>query len=157
MRPPPEQERSAGDRTPSSGGEPGRVEVRVRYAETDQMGRAYHTHYLVWCEVGRTDLMRGLGTSYAELEERGVFLPVSGLEVDYRRPAEYEDRVRVTTTVERVRSRSVSFRYDLHRRPGGELLARARTELVCVGSGGRLRRLPDDVRRLLAGRTGGAS
>lgn len=146
----PDQPRSR--RRPGSAGSPGRVEVRVRYAETDQMGRAYHTHYLVWCEVGRTELMRSLGTSYGELEERGVFLPVSDLEVSFRRAAEYEDLVRVTTEVERLRSRSVTFAYDLHRQPGEELLARARTELVCVDADGALRRLPDDVREALRDR-----
>ena len=128
------------------------MEVRVRYAETDQMGRAYHAHYVVWCEVGRTDLMRGLGTSYGELEERGVYLPVSNLEVSFRRAAEYEDRVRITTDVETVRSRSVTFDYELHRLPDGELLARARTELVCVNGDGAPRRLPDGVLELLRGR-----
>lgn len=144
-------------RRASSGSErtPGEVEVRVRYAETDRMGRAYHTHYLVWCEVGRTRLMRSLGTSYRELEDRGVFLPVSDLEVSYRRGAEYEDLVRVTTSVERVRSRTVTFGYELHRQPGGELLARVRTELVCVDADGAPRRLPDRVRSLLAGWAGG--
>ncbi len=138
-----------------SGRTPEEVEVRVRYAETDRMGRAYHTHYLVWCEVGRTRLMRSLGTSYRELEDRGVFLPVSDLEVSFRRAAEYEDLVRVATSVERVRSRTVTFGYELRRRPGGELLARARTELVCVDADGAPRRLPERVRSLLAGRAGG--
>lgn len=140
IRPPPSR---------GSSGEPGQVEVRVRYAETDQMGRAYHTHYLVWCEVGRTELMRSLGTSYGELEERGVYLPVSDLEVSFRRAAEYEDLVRITTEVERVRSRSVTFAYHLHRQPDGELLARARTELVCMNGEGTPRRLPDGVLEVL--------
>ncbi len=130
-------------------GEPGQAEVRVRYAETDQMGRAYHAHYVVWCEVARTDLMRGLGTSYGDLEERGIYLPVSDLEISFRRAAEYEDRVRITTEVERVRSRSVTFGYELHRQPEEELLARARTELVCVNADGAPRRLPDRVRQVL--------
>lgn len=150
------RDRRQARRAPGSSGEPGQVEVRVRYAETDQMGRAYHTHYLVWCEVGRTRLMRSLGTSYGELEDRGIFLPVSDLEVSFRRAAEYEDRVRVTTTVQRVRSRSVTFGYELHREPDGELLARARTELVCVDADGSPRRLPDEVRQPLAKREAGA-
>lgn len=132
----------------------GRVDVRVRYAETDQMGRAYHTHYLVWCEVGRTRLMRRLGTSYRDLEERGIFLPVSDARISYRRAAEYEDRVRITTEVERVRSRTVTFGYELHRRPDGELLATARTELICVDGDGRPRRMPRGLRGLLDERAG---
>lgn len=135
---------------------PGRVEVRVRYAETDQMGRAYHAHYVVWCEVGRTELMLSLGTSYGELEERGVYLPVSDLEISFRHAAEYEDVVRITTEVDRVRSRSVTFAYRLHRLPDGDLLARARTELVCVNADGTPRRLPERVRELLEERAGGS-
>lgn len=118
------------------------------------MGRAYHAHYVVWCEVGRTDLMRGLGTSYGDLEERGIYLPVSDLEISFRRAAEYEDRVRITTEVERVRSRSVTFGYELHRQPGGELLARARTELVCVNADGAPRRIPDCLREALREQAG---
>lgn len=133
-------------------GAAGRVDVRVRYAETDQMGRAYHAHYLVWCEVGRTRLMERLGTGYGDLEERGIFLPVSDARISYRRAAEYEDRVRITTEVERVRSRTVTFGYELHRRPEGTLLARARTELICVDGGGRPRRMPEELRSLLAER-----
>lgn len=109
------------------------------------MRRAYHAHYAVWCEVGRTDLMRGIGTSYAELEEDGIYLPVSELEISYRSAAEYEDLVRVTTRVERLRSRAVTFAYDLHRLPDERLLAEARTELVCVDGEGSLRRIPGAI------------
>lgn len=125
------------------------MEIRVRYAETDQMGRAYHTHYLVWCEVGRTRLLEGRGSSYASLEERGVFLPVSRLDARYHRAARYEDKVRVITRVERLRSRSVRFGYRLHRLPEEELLAEVSTELVCVDREGKPRRLPTEVREAL--------
>lgn len=129
----------------------GTVEVRVRYAETDQMGRAYHTHVLVWCEVGRTRLLSEHGPSYRELEERGVYLPVSRLEVRYHGAARYEDRVEVRTVVERIRSRAVSFRYGVSRASDGELLAEVRTDLVCVDGAGRPIRLPEDVRLALRG------
>lgn len=150
-------EEARSHRSSGSVEDPGQVDVRVRYAETDQMGRAYHTHYLVWCEMGRTRLMRSLGTSYGELEERGIYLPVSDLEVSFRGAAEYEDLVRVTTTVVRVRSRSVTFAYELHRQPEGELLARARTELVCVDGDGAPRRMPDPLRGVLLDRAGRTS
>jgi acyl-CoA thioester hydrolase len=127
----------------------GTIDVRVRYAETDQMGRAYHTHVLVWCEVGRTRLLSERGPSYRELEERGVYLPVSRLEVRYHGAARYEDRVEVHTTVERIRSRAVSFRYGVRRASDGELLAEVWTELVCVDDDGRPIRLPEDVRLAL--------
>ena len=60
------------------------IEFRVRYAETDQMGVVYHANYLVWCEMGRTDLMRQLGTTYAEMERRGVYLAVSEVRIRFR-------------------------------------------------------------------------
>ena len=125
------------------------VEVRVRYAETDQMGRAHHVHHLVWCEAARTAWLRERGASYAELESRGVLLPVSRVSVDYRRPVRYDETVRVETWPEAVRSRSVTFRYALRRPPDGELLAEAETELVCVDGEDRIRRMPDDLRTLL--------
>lgn len=127
----------------------GHVEFRVRYAETDQMGRAHHGHYLAWCELGRTALMRERGVSYAELETRGTLLPVTRAEIEYRRAVGFDERVRVETEVEAVRSRGVRFRYGVYRADDGTLLARARTELVCTDAAGRPRRLPDDVRRAL--------
>ena len=65
--------------------------LRVRYAETDRMGVVYHANYLVWFEVGRTDLLRGLGWTYREMEESGVMLPVIEAHCEYRRPARYDD------------------------------------------------------------------
>ncbi|MFQ5888855.1 MAG: acyl-CoA thioesterase [Gemmatimonadota bacterium] len=127
----------------------GRVEVRVRYAETDQMRRAHHGAYVVWCELGRTALMRESGISYAELERRGILLPVSRLEVEYRRGAEYEELVAVETRVSAVRSRSVTFLYDVLRSSDGELLARASTDLVCTDVAGRPRRMPAELRKAL--------
>lgn len=128
----------------------GSVEIRVRYAETDRMGRAHHSHYLAWCELGRTSLMRERGVPYADLERDGVLLPVTRAELEYRRGADFDERVRVDTWVERVRSRGVAFRYGVFRVEDGALLARIRTELVCTDRTGRPRRLPDDVRSALA-------
>ncbi len=108
--------------------------VRVRYAETDQMGVAYHAHYLVWCEVGRTDLIRHLGAPYRELEEGGLRLAVVDAAVRYHAPARYDDVVRVETRVERVRSRGVNFAYRLVREePAPETrLATATTHLIAL-------------------------
>ncbi|MEJ2370015.1 MAG: acyl-CoA thioesterase, partial [Gemmatimonadales bacterium] len=107
-------------------GSPHSVEVTVRYAETDQMGRAHHGVYVVWCELGRTSMMRERGASYAEMERSGVLLPVTRLEVEYRAAAYYEETVRIETRVEAARSRSVTFAYEIIG-PGERLLARART------------------------------
>ena len=127
----------------------GTTEVRVRYAETDQMGRAHHRHYLVWCELGRTTLMRERGVSYAELERGGLWLPVSRVEVEYRIPVEYDELIRIHTRVERVRSREVVFAYRIARASDDATLARARTALVCTDARGRPHRFPEAVKRQL--------
>ena len=133
----------------TTGGQPPHpVEVTVRYAETDQMGRAHHGVYVVWCELGRTSMMRERGVSYAELERNGVLLPVTRLDVEYRHAAYYEETVRIETRVSEVRSRSVTFAYQVYG-PGDRLLARARTELTCTDRDGRVRRLPAEVRSAL--------
>lgn len=121
------------------------VSIRVRYAETDQMGRAHHAHYLVWCELGRTHLMRERGLAYSELERSGIFLPVARAEIDYRAGVGYDDEVRVETRIDEVRSRSVVFGYRLFRALDDRLIASGRTKLVCTDGKGRLQRLPDHV------------
>lgn len=125
--------------------------VRVRYAETDQMGMAYHAHYLVWCEIGRTELIRSLGTPYAELERRGVRLTVVDAAIRYTAAARYDDLLRIVTRIERVRSRSVTFAYQIERsEPGpGALLARATTRLIALGADGRPRAIPAAVAEAL--------
>ena len=122
---------------------------RVRYGETDQMGFAYHPNYLVWCEIGRTEHMRALGVPYAELERRGWFLAVAEASVRYGAPARYDDRVRVETWVEAVKSRAITFGYEIHRTdPEPARLARASTTLISMDTRGRSRTLPPDVLEL---------
>ena len=112
------------------------------------MGRAHHGVYVVWCELGRTSMMRERGVSYAELERNGVLLPVTRLEVEYRAAAHYEETVRIETRVEAARSRSVRFAYEIIG-PGERLLARARTDLACIDGEDRPRRIPHEVREAL--------
>ncbi|MGD8496349.1 MAG: thioesterase family protein [Gemmatimonadales bacterium] len=129
---------------------PGSVtEIRVRYAETDQMGRAHHGAYVTWFELGRTEMMRQHGVSYAALERRGVLLPVVRLEVDYLAAVAYEELLEVHTRLAEVRSRRVRFAYRVVTAEG-RTAAEGATVLVCMGSDGRPRRLPDDVRDALA-------
>jgi acyl-CoA thioester hydrolase len=137
---------------------PGSVtEVRVRYAETDQMGRAHHMSYVAWFELGRTEMMRQNGLSYADMERRGVLLPVVRLEVDYLGSIGYEDLINVHTTVADVRSRRVQFDYRVVSQEGDQLLAEATSVLICMGRDGRPRRMPEDIRialdRLMLSRT----
>ena len=129
----------------------GSVEVRVRYAETDQMGRAHHRHYLVWCELGRTTLMRDRGISYAELERSGIMLPVARADLEYRAPVEYDEVVRIETRVERVRSRDIVFAYRMVRGDDGRLVALAKTTLVSTDRSGTPVRLPEETRSALSG------
>jgi acyl-CoA thioester hydrolase len=125
------------------------IEFRVRYAETDQMGVVYHTNYLVWCEMGRTDLIRRLGTSYADLEARGTFLAVSEARVRFRAPTRYDDMVRVRTRLTRLRSRGVSFAYWVEDVKTGTVLAEAETDLICLDRAGSPRKLSPEVREVL--------
>lgn len=127
------------------------LELRVRYAETDQMGVVYHTNYLVWCEIGRTELIRALtGASYAELEARGVGLAVSELSIRYHGAARYDNRIRIRTTLSDARSRSVTFDYLITNAERGERLASARTVLVSLDESGKPVMLPPDLRTRLA-------
>lgn len=129
-------------------------EVRVRYAETDQMGVAYHANYLVWCEVGRTDFIRALGVTYAEMERRGVMLAVSEASLRFHASARYDDVVRIETRLAAVRSRLVTFEYHLSRvGEDGSLarLATGRTELISLGTDGRPVTLPPEFRTMLEG------
>jgi acyl-CoA thioester hydrolase len=124
------------------------VEFRVRYAETDQMGFAHHSNHLVWCEIGRTDLIRRLYRSYAEIEREGVLLAVSDASVRYHASARYDDLVRVDTSVESVRSRQVTFAYLISRvndDGSATRLASARTTLIALDAAGAPRTLPPAI------------
>jgi acyl-CoA thioester hydrolase len=125
------------------------IEVRVRYAETDQMGVVYHANYLVWCEIGRTDLIRQLGTSYADLERNGVGLAVIDASVRYHSAARYDDLIRVRTVISDVRSRAVTFDYTIEDATSGLRLASARTTLAPLSKEGKLVVLPGEMRKLL--------
>jgi acyl-CoA thioester hydrolase len=125
------------------------VDLRVRYAETDQMGVVYHANYLAWCEVGRTELIRRRGRSYAEIERLGVGLAVSDASLRYHAPARYDDLIRVTTTLTDVRSRSMTFDYLIVNADRGTKLVTASTTLIGLDQDGRIARLPDALRETL--------
>ena len=124
-------------------------EFRVRYSETDQMGVVYHAEYLVWCEVGRTDFIRGLGLPYAEWEKRGTALAVAEATIRYHAPARYDDVVHVETRLVDVRSRAITFEYLIRNGESQERLATARTLLVSLDPSGKPIPIPADVRALL--------
>lgn len=86
--------------------------VRVRYGETDQMGFVYYGVYAQYYEVGRVEAMRSLGFSYKEMEEAGVLMPVINLNIHYKKPAKYDDEVRIVTTVKEMPSVRITFHYE---------------------------------------------
>lgn len=97
--------------------------VRVRYKETDQMGIAHHANYLVWFEIGRTDLCRATGFPYNEIEARGYILVVTEIGCRYRTPYRYDDEVLIRTSVSEAASRAMRFAYELYDGNGVQLHA----------------------------------
>jgi acyl-CoA thioester hydrolase len=125
------------------------VLVRVNYSETDQMGVAYHARYLVWLDVARCEYLRQTGLSYRDLEGSGCHLVVGEVVIRYRRPARYDDLLRVRCWVRDVASRRVVFGYAVEHAENGQLLATATVALLPLDAGMALRRLPDDIARRL--------
>ena len=124
--------------------------IRVRYAETDQMGIAHHAEYLAWFEVGRTDLLRQSGMTYRELEAGGVRLPVIGASVRYLRPAFYDDLLEVRTELAEIGGARMGFQYEVRRSGTEGPLATGSTEHATVDAQGRPRRMPESLRRTFA-------
>jgi len=128
--------------------EPYRHHLRVRYAETDQMGRAHHGSYVLYLEDARTRMMAACGCSYAELEKRGFGLVVREVNLRYRAAAFYDDELEVRTWVGALRGASVAIDYAVVRSSDGVLVADGRTHLACVDLAAEpptVRPLPDDV------------
>lgn len=109
------------------------------------MGVAYHGHYLVWCELARTEHMRRLGVRYRDMEATGVRLAVSEAQLRYLRPARYDDLLRVTAWLAEAGSRRVVFGYRVERAEDGALLCTAETALVSLDVSGRTSRLPAEA------------
>jgi len=105
--------------------------VRVRYAETDQMGIVYYGIYTQYFEVGRVEALRELGMSYREMEEAGTMLPVKHLEVNYHRSAKYDDLLKIRSTISELPGVRIAFDHEIFNEQD-ELLATGRVELVFV-------------------------
>lgn len=119
--------------------------VRVNYSEIDQMGVVYHSRYVVWLDVARTEHLRRTGLSYRELEAMGYRLVVGELSLRYRRPARYDDPVRIRCWVRERASRRVTFGYALEHADTGELLVTATTAMMVLDTRMSPTRLPPDV------------
>jgi acyl-CoA thioester hydrolase len=126
------------------------TEVRVRYAETDQMGIAHHANYLIWFEVGRSDLCRARGFSYKEMEENDdALMVVAESYVRYKSPAFYEDVLTIRTSVTEIRSRSIRFNYEIYRPSDSALLAEGETLHLVTDRNQKVRTIPEIYRRSL--------
>jgi acyl-CoA thioester hydrolase len=136
----------------ADGNERGHVtRVRVRYAETDRMGIAWHGRYLEWYETGRTELMRSVGCPYVEVEDHdGIQFPVVEVGSRHLAPARYDDVVEIRTRLTRIRGARVRFEYTLVRERDGMTLALGFTEHASVRKDGRPTRLPSGLRERLA-------
>lgn len=121
------------------------IQLRVRYAETDQMGIAHHSHYLVWCEDARTAFMRDSGVSYREMEAQGLLLAVTEASVRYRAPARYDDLLQVDCWVRERNRRKVVFGYAMYRAGETQCLASAQTSLMALDSRHGLSSIPPGV------------
>jgi acyl-CoA thioester hydrolase len=124
--------------------------VRVRYAETDQMGVVYYANYLVWFEVGRTDLLRTNGWSYREMEVDGYSLPVIEAQCTYKASATYDDEIEVRTAGGMVSPVRLKFTYEIVRSADQAVLATGSTVHATLDRAGRPCRLPERVRGLFA-------
>ncbi len=133
----------------------GEARVRVRYAETDQMGVVYHANYLVWFEVGRVELMRERGLNYRELEaEEGCRIVVVEVTARYKAPARYDDELIVQTRVVMVRGPVIRFGYRIVRAEDGLLLCEGETVHVVLGRDMKRRAIPKRYAEVLGAAAG---
>ena len=119
------------------------ISIRVRYPEVDAMGYLHHSRYFQYFEMGRVELLRSIGHSYAELERQGVFFVVVKVECRFKAPARYDEELILTTRVVRQAHVRIDHAYELRR--GETLLAEAATTIACVGRDGQLQQIPSSL------------
>ncbi len=125
--------------------------VRVRYVETDQMGIAYHSNFLVWFEVGRVELLRQLGFAYKDMEAQdGCFIAVVDARCRYKSPARYDDELTVRTRLKNVRGSLIHFHYEVERVADRALLAEGETTHIVTDSKLQKRSLPEKYSAVFA-------
>jgi acyl-CoA thioester hydrolase len=122
--------------------------IRVRYAETDQMGRVYYANYFTWFEIGRVELCRQLGFDYKHMEiEDDSFLVVAKAFCRYKRPAHFDDLLLIRTRVAESKRRTVLFTYEILNQASGEIIATGETLHVICDRQGRFKSLPEKYRK----------
>jgi acyl-CoA thioester hydrolase len=118
------------------------TQIRVRYAETDRMGLLHHANYLVYFEQARTDLLRGIGVTYKEMEDQGFFLVVAKAEIKFKSPAHYDDVLTIRTTLVKASPVRLEHKYEVFD-PAGKLITEGQTTLACVDRDGKLQAMPE--------------
>ena len=119
------------------------VPVRVRYADTDRMGIVYYGTYPQYFEIGRSEFMREKGFTYRQFEEMGYHLVVTGIDIKYYNAATYDDLLTVRTSIAEVKSRGLTFHYQIYK--DGAIIVKGHTKHVCVDGGRKTVRIPPDV------------
>jgi len=119
------------------------ITFRVRYPECDPMGVLHHSVFLQYFEMGRIELLRQLGHSYADLERAGLFFVVVKVQVNYRAPARFDEELTLTTRIERQTHVRIDHAYDLKR--GDTLIADAKTTVACVDGRGQVQLIPESL------------
>lgn len=122
---------------------------RVRYAETDRMGYVYYGNYAAWFEVGRVELLRSLGTSYRDLEDRGILLPVRDFSVRYHRPVLYDENVKLITHLAAVENARISFDYELFNEAGDKATTASATLVFVHKDTGKPMAIPEELSKVL--------
>lgn len=125
--------------------------IRVRYAETDRMGVAYHSRFIEWFEVARTEFLREAGIPYTDWEAKGYGLPVTEVHVHYHRPARYDDELTLITTLTELNTASMVAACEVRRDDEPQPLAGGWVKLALVGPNGRPARFPEEYRKVMEG------
>ena len=118
---------------------------RVRYKETDKMGRVYHANYFVWFDMARTEYLRERGISYKYLEETGLFFVVAKTDCSFKAPLEFDDWIEIETSLIEIKKVSVVFEYKVYHKESRRLIAVASTTLAAVDTQGKMMPIPDEV------------
>ncbi len=126
-----------------------RFTCRVIYGDTDNMGMAYHANYFRWFEMGRTEMFRALGLPYREIEDRGVFLPVSECQCKFLSSARYDDRITIETSLDLGMRAGVRFNYVIYKAEDDTPLATGYTKHACVDPQGRVVRPPAFLKKCI--------
>jgi acyl-CoA thioester hydrolase len=126
-----------------------KTKVRVRYAETDAMGFAYHSHHLSWFEMGRTEYMREKGYPYRSLEENDCYMPVVEIGCRYHAPAKYDDMLEIETRLEAMTHARIKFSYTINKVGENQLIATGFTMHACTDDKGIPKRIPSIIKEMV--------